>query len=93
MISGFAWCRTYNATHSVDDAGLTCLWVPIGQHVKYSTPSFRIDARFGMTVDGTSDSRHQILGRVHPITRTQCLGELLQTNLPYFWKSGFSAHQ
>jgi len=40
-------------------------------------------------MDGASNGGHQILGYVHPVTCTQCVGELLQANLPYFCEPGF----
>ena len=63
----FAWRGTYNATHRRDIGDLARLRVPFGQHVKNSAPGFRIDARVRVSVDGTSDGRHQILGRIHPV--------------------------
>ena len=42
-------------------------------------------------MDRASNSSHQILDRVRPVIRTQRVGKLLQTNLPYFREPGFVA--
>lgn len=76
-------------THGRDIRGHGCLGIPFGQHVEHSAPSFRIDAGVRISMDGASNSGHQILGCVYPVTCTQRVDELLQVNPPYFREPGF----
>jgi len=77
-----------SVTHGGDIRGYGCLRVPFVQHVEYSAPSFGIDAGVRVSTDGISNGGQQIVGCVHSVSRTQCISELLQANLPYFRKPG-----
>lgn len=49
--------------------------IPFGQHIEYGAPSFRVDARVRIPMNGASNGRHQILGYAPSVIRTQCVGE------------------